>query len=87
MATKKHKRKSIHHKAIYKNLEDLKDALNDTSESVRDKAHEVLNDLIEDLHARQIDSREFVESYTLKNPLQSLGIALAAGIIIGKILL
>jgi ElaB/YqjD/DUF883 family membrane-anchored ribosome-binding protein len=62
--------------------QDLRDALNERAGEYRERANRVW----EDTSVRARTLTEDGESYIRENPLQAVGIALAAGFIIGVIL-
>jgi ElaB/YqjD/DUF883 family membrane-anchored ribosome-binding protein len=87
MATLARKRKVLNKNTLTNNLHNIKEALSDTSESMTERAHEMVSNLIEDLNERKSDLIENVEDFVNKKPLKALGIALLVGYVVGKVIL
>lgn len=75
---------------VYQSLINLKhtlsDALADNADGVKTRATEMLNNLIEDFQDRKNEYQEDLEEYVAKKPYRSLGVALIAGFLLGKVI-
>lgn len=71
---------------LYDDVEKLKAALFDTAYDAKGKANDLLYDSVEGIKEHTNDIKESVIDYATEKPLQSLGIALLAGIAIGFLL-
>ena len=72
---------------IYADLIRIKDSMKDTAGEVKGRASDLLNDLIEEVQDRTSSVQSEIKDYAKDKPLQSLGIAVLLGVIIGKIVL
>jgi ElaB/YqjD/DUF883 family membrane-anchored ribosome-binding protein len=72
---------------LYHDLLNIKSALTDTADGVKDRAESLVTDLLEDLQGRTTSIQDELETHISEKPLQTLGIAVLVGIVIGKIIL
>ncbi|MES2217131.1 MAG: hypothetical protein V4501_01835 [Pseudomonadota bacterium] len=72
---------------LYHDLLNIKNALTDTADGVKERAETLVTDLLDDLQTRGTTLQDEVEHYVTEKPLQTLGIAVLFGIFIGKIIL
>lgn len=72
---------------LYHDLLNIKSALASGADGVKGKAEDLVSNLLEDLQNRTSGLQDNVEEYVTDKPLQSLGIAVLFGIIVGKIIL
>jgi ElaB/YqjD/DUF883 family membrane-anchored ribosome-binding protein len=72
---------------LYHDLLNIKSALTNTADGVKGRAEDLVTNLLEDLQNRTTGLQDEVEEYITEKPLQTVGIAVLVGIIIGKIIL
>jgi ElaB/YqjD/DUF883 family membrane-anchored ribosome-binding protein len=72
---------------LLSHLEDIKDALAETTDGVKSHAHEMINDLLDNLQEKRANYQECLEEYISDKPLKSFGLAVLFGIVVSKILL
>jgi ElaB/YqjD/DUF883 family membrane-anchored ribosome-binding protein len=88
MAKAKLKRKAVQSKNdLYHYLSNVKEALAETTDGMKSRAHELVTDLLDDLEEKRADYQEHIQDYVSGEPLKALGIALAVGFAIGKFVL
>lgn len=68
-------------------LHDIKDILSDTKDGMQNRASEAISELIDNLKDQSAQTTEDFKTLVSEKPLQSLAIALMAGIVIGKVIL
>jgi ElaB/YqjD/DUF883 family membrane-anchored ribosome-binding protein len=73
--------------ALSRNLNNLKEILADTSEDVKERANNLITNVIDTLKDKSDDYHENISDYVVEKPFKSIGFALMAGIILGKIIL
>jgi ElaB/YqjD/DUF883 family membrane-anchored ribosome-binding protein len=72
---------------MYNTLVNLKEALANSAEGAKSQASDMLSDLIEDMDDVRSEAQGYAEQYVKSYPLKSIGIAVAAGIFLGKFIL
>lgn len=80
------KHKHYNNSDLYHDVEKIKAALLDTANDVKGRAGEMIYDSVEGVREKTDFVRDTVADYTAEKPFKSLGIALAAGIVIGMLL-
>lgn len=68
---------------IYNDLEQIKSAISKITQDACTRSNEYLNKGINQAKERSLELRKDVSEYVNKKPLQSLGMAVAAGILLG----
>jgi ElaB/YqjD/DUF883 family membrane-anchored ribosome-binding protein len=71
---------------LYNNLEEIREALADVSNDVKNKANSILSDSVDNVREASSTVEDEVTTYVAGRPLKSVGIAIAAGIVIGYFL-
>lgn len=77
------KKFSRHAEALAADWQKISNAFADTAGDVTDMAEDVCKISIDDLKNQTGNIQQRVADYTAKNPVRTLGIALAAGLVIG----
>lgn len=77
----KHSRQSAYD--LQEDLNNIKAALAEATYDVRGRAGEMLSDSVANMRERSADIKENVEDYVANKPYKALGIAMAAGLIMG----
>ncbi len=80
------KLRNRHDYDLYGDLAKIKAAFADTAHDARGKAAQLLSQSVENVKERSAALQENVGDYVAKKPLKSLGIAVAAGMLIGYLL-
>lgn len=80
---KKAKKFDDHFDALATDWESIKNAFANTAEDVTEMADDVRNLSAEELKEQAESIQQRMADYAAKNPMRTLGIALAAGLIIG----
>lgn len=84
MNTATHKRRTSKHEYdLYGDLGKIKEAIMDATREARGKAGEVFYDSLEQAKEKTTAAKDNVTEYVEEKPLKSLGIALAAGFLLG----
>jgi ElaB/YqjD/DUF883 family membrane-anchored ribosome-binding protein len=64
----------------------IRNAFADTADNVKHKAEAALNDSLDSVKSTSSKVHDDVSTYTAKQPIKSLGIALAVGVALGFII-
>jgi len=84
MTVRKHNGHS--HYDISGDVEKLKAALFDTTYDLKGRAGEMINDSMHTVKEQTAAARDNVADYTADKPFKALGIALAAGVVLGYLI-
>lgn len=85
--TAKHKGSRRHTDYDLKNdFENIKAAFVEAREDIKGRAGEILSQSLDDVKDTSLDVKDSVEDYINKKPFQSLGIAMAAGLLVGYLM-
>jgi ElaB/YqjD/DUF883 family membrane-anchored ribosome-binding protein len=79
--------KIINKNDLYYNLNNIKNALAETTDGLKGRAGELVNDLLENLQDRTSEYQDTVEDFVTDKPLKALAIAAAFGLFIGKFII
>lgn len=77
----KHSRQSAYD--LQEDLNNIKAALAEATYDVRGRAGEIFSDSVNNMRDRSVDFKENVEDYVSHKPYKALGIAMAAGLVLG----
>jgi ElaB/YqjD/DUF883 family membrane-anchored ribosome-binding protein len=84
------KAKNLKKTDIYSTLNDLKDtltqAVGEKAGDAKEKATQMVNDLLENLHEKSDDYQESLEECITEKPFKSVAIALGLGFLLAKLL-
>jgi ElaB/YqjD/DUF883 family membrane-anchored ribosome-binding protein len=65
---------------------ETRDALSQTANDMKDKAHDLWIQSIKDAKDKSVDLQENVVTYVKQHPVKAVGLALFAGLILSKLL-
>jgi ElaB/YqjD/DUF883 family membrane-anchored ribosome-binding protein len=85
-ANTKHRHPRRQEYDFYADIDHIREAVYDATRNARGKASKILAKSIENAKHKSKDLKGNVEDYVEKKPLQSVGIALLAGMFLGLIL-
>jgi ElaB/YqjD/DUF883 family membrane-anchored ribosome-binding protein len=83
MSTSTRNRLNKTSKDFYRDVLQIKEALEDTADGVKSRAGHLVTDLLKDLQKKENN----VEEYVKEKPMQSLGFAVLFGVILAKFIL